>query len=504
MALALSLALLALLAVVLVASRPKRRYRLPPGPPADPLIAHLRYIPTENQGTVFHKWAQTHGDVISVRALGRTLVVLDTVKAATDLLERRSGNYSDRPAFPIYSLLEFEPNTVTMPYGTQFRKHRKILHSNFTRDACSQLHDVQLTMARKLATSLIATPADYSRLISWFTTALTLKVSYGLDVSEDDELVKTAEEVGHVINNSGPPGGTPVDMFPFLKYMPSWFPGTHYANFAREHIPIIRKLYDLPLQKVQEDLANGIAGPSLAASELNRLSRTGPISEEDIRDVKGVTMVIFAAGAETTWSTMLIFILAIVTHPEVQKTAQEEIDRVVGRERLPDFSDSNSLPYTECVVQEVLRWFPVVPLGVPHRCMEDDIYNDMFIPKGATVIANSRGMSLDERVYANPKDFNPARYLPRPEGNGEPFFESAFGFGRRICPGRHLAYNSLWVIIATLLATCDISKALDEEGREINVEPKFLYGIVSRPKNFPCRIQSRDDKATTLLSELAE
>lgn len=97
----------------------------------------------------------------------------------------------------------------------------------------------------------------------------------------------------------------------------------------------------------------------------------------------------------------------MMMNPEAQKRAQQEIDRVVGTGRLPDFGDRDSLPYVECVVQEtmryapryaethiysstVFRWYPVAPIGVPHRAMEEDEYRGMRIPKGATVIANAR------------------------------------------------------------------------------------------------------------------
>lgn len=68
--------------------------------------------------------------------------------------------------------------------------------------------------------------------------------------------------------------------------------------------------------------------------------------------------------------------------PDVQSKAQQEIDRVVGRERLPTFEDWESLPYTEAIMREILRWKPVTPLGLPHRVVADDIYKGYLIPKG--------------------------------------------------------------------------------------------------------------------------
>ncbi|KAG8768621.1 cytochrome c oxidase subunit 2 [Ceratobasidium sp. 428] len=72
-------------------------------------------------------------------------------------------------------------------------------------------------------------------------------------------------------------------------------------------------------------------------------------------------------------------------YPEVQVKAQAEVDRVIGKDRLPEMSDRASLPYVECVLKEVLRWQSVVPLGIPHACMEEDEYKGYRIPKGATV-----------------------------------------------------------------------------------------------------------------------
>ncbi|KAG6908733.1 hypothetical protein DXG01_003578, partial [Tephrocybe rancida] len=101
--------------------------------------------------------------------------------------------------------------------------------------------------------------------------------------------------------------------------------------------------------------------------------------------------------------------------------------------------------------------------------MEDDIYRGMLIPKGSTVISNIRAMSLDEEIYSDPHTFNPARFLPRPEGNEEPHPDEnlVFGFGRRICPGRHLADGSVWIALASILATFNISRAVKEDGTEI-------------------------------------
>ena len=86
----------------------------------------------------------------------------------------------------------------------------------------------------------------------------------------------------------------------------------------------------------------------------------------------------------------MLFIACMLVNPEVQRRGQAEIDRVVGQDRLPDFTDRDSLPYVECIMQEAMRWHPVLPLGVPHMTVTEDVYRGMYIPKGATILANAK------------------------------------------------------------------------------------------------------------------
>ncbi len=95
-----------------------------------------------------------------------------------------------------------------------------------------------------------------------------------------------------------------------------------------------------------------------------------------------------AAGAGTTESATLVFFLAMALYPEAQQKAQEELDRVVGSSRLPDFSDRDSLPYVNALIKEILRWHVGIPISLPHASIQDDIYNGYLIPGGSIVISN--------------------------------------------------------------------------------------------------------------------
>ena len=97
-------------------------------------------------------------------------------------------------------------------------------------------------------------------------------------------------------------------------------------------------------------------------------------------------------------STIAGAILALVLHPHVQVSGQAELDVVIGRDRLPNFSDRDQLPYVSAICREVLRWKNVTPLGVSHACLKDDVYEGMFIPRGASVGHVGRSSGMTQRL----------------------------------------------------------------------------------------------------------
>ena len=106
-----------------------------------------------------------------------------------------------------------------------------------------------------------------------------------------------------------------------------------------------------------------------------------------------------------------MFLLSHDSYPEVQRKAQEEIDRVVRSDRLPGFQDRENLPFVDAILKEVLRWHPVAPMGVPHTTTEDDVYDGYFIPKGAVLLPTS---ALDPRPGSVSRSHGlQARTLPR-------------------------------------------------------------------------------------------
>jgi cytochrome P450 len=240
-----------------------------------------------------------------------------------------------------------------------------------------------------------------------------------------------------------------------------------------------------------------MAQGAIEPSYLSKLLQKGNLDSEQDFVAKWSAASLYAGGADTTVSSMACFFLAMTLYPEVQRKAQEEIDRVIGTDRLPGFKDRENLPYVNAIIKEVLRWHPVAPMGLPHMTTEDDIYEDFLIPKGALLIPNIWAFTHDPKTFQDPMEFKPERYLghaPDPDPH-----TLSFGFGRRICPGRVLADSSIYLTVAQSLAVFSISKVVDDEGKQIDPMVQFQPGIISHPVPYKTSVRPRSLKHVVLI-----
>jgi len=324
-----------------------------------------------------------------------------------------------------------------------------------------------------------------------------LEIAYGIEVQDEhDPYIEIAEKAVLATNQAIIPGAFMVDMLPFLKYVPSRVPGAGFKTKAKEWSKLIINLREIPFRETKRNISDGVASPSFVLNSLQRMDEKRNLEEQE-RAIQSTAGIVYAAGADTTLSALESFIYAMVLYPEIQIKAQKELDGVLrGPGQLPDHSDKADLPYVSAIVMEVLRWNPVAPLGVPHYLAVEDEYKGFRIPAGSILMANSWAILHNEIDYPDPLDFKPERFLK--DGQQNPGIKdpatSAFGFGRRICPGRHFAQSSIWITIASILSCFEISKAIDENG--LFIEPSgYSSGLISGPLPFQCSIRPRSAEA---------
>ncbi|KAJ7138644.1 cytochrome P450 [Mycena filopes] len=487
--------------VVLRHRRIRSRLPLPPGPSKIPLLGNL--LNFKLHWKEFAALSRRYdSDVIHFNLAGQSLVVLSSWRAADDLLEKRSSMYSDRPSFTMsFELMKWDFNIVLMKYGPQWRTHRRLLGQNFNSRDAQKFRPIELTATRALLRRLLSNPTDYRRQIRHMAGETIMALTYGIDVlPADDPYIALAEHAVRVGETAAAPGNFWVDTVPFLKHIPDWVPGAGFKYKAKEWQELGRQVKEVPFAVVKDQMASGTARHSFSAQSLQKMADSeNPYYTEET--VQSTAAVMFLAGSDTTVAALLTFILAMLANPAAQKKVQQEIDSVTGQMRLPNFNDEAALPYVSALVKEVLRWGPVTPLGVPHFLPVEDEYRGLRLPANSMVIGNAWAILHDETAYPQPHEFNPDRFLlangkPNPDVR-EP--QAAFGFGRRICPGRYMATSAIWIAVVNILAAFDITKAVEEDGKIIEPTYEYLTDLISAPVPFECSIKPRSRDLAALV-----
>ncbi|KIJ12557.1 hypothetical protein PAXINDRAFT_171115 [Paxillus involutus ATCC 200175] len=485
----------------LVCSRKKREDSpLPPGPTPLPLLGSALSVDVEEPWKTYTEWKATYGDVLYLRLLDQEVIILNSQSDAVELLEKRSQIYSDRAFVATIAPYGMECNFVFERYGDHWRLCRRIFHQTFRADAALTFRPMQLRRARQMIVNMIDDPDQYAFHYSTFSAAVAMSAVYDYEPSpRNDPMV----HIAHRCLQASMPAITVekallLKMFPFLLHIPDWLPGSSLKRQARTSRDWAIKAVEIPYQYVQKQMkASQHPTFSMVSDHITRMQKYDePYRSEYTKALKHASVSAVLGSVETTSAALMTFTLAMVQNPHVWKRAQAEMDGVIGMDRLPDFDDRPSLPYVEAILRETMRWQPVAPL-VLHCTSSSDIYKGFHIPKGATVFANVWAMTRDEARYPNAEQFVPERFLTA-EGALTDDDPSGFifGFGRRVCPGQHTADASLWISIATMLATLEFALAKDAEGKDVAFKPTYVNGVTHYPAIFPCHIspQSRVSK----------
>ncbi|KAJ5761024.1 hypothetical protein N7520_008180 [Penicillium odoratum] len=498
--LAVLTAALAVFFIIRAFTSKQKLAQLPPGPKGKPLIGNLLDLPApgkqEWQHWLRHK--ELYGPLSSVTVLGQTVVIINDRQLAVEILEKNSAKHSSRPRLVFADELSgWGKAPVSQDNTSLLRTYRRAMARTIgTRASASKFDQLLIVETRRFLWRLLDCPQDFLQHIKTAAGAFVLKITYGYDIVPHgrDPLVSLADLALDQFSLAVVPGAWLVDMIPALKYIPEWAPGAGFKKTARYYLETLTNLVNHPFKFTKYKMSQ----ESHETSFVSELLSQG--EDEDI--TKWAAAALYGGGADTTVSALEGFFLAMILFPEIQRKAQEEIDRVFGEPTLPTVADRERLPYIDAVVKETLRWHVVTPLGVPHRTDEDDIINGFLIPKNALLLPNIWSFNHDPAVYHEPSEFRPERYLAEEGRDTEPDpHNTSFGYGRRLCPGRIVADTSLFLTIANTLATFNITKSIGQDGQEIEPPVDFTPGIISHPVPYECKFSPRSEKHKELILE---
>lgn len=192
-----------------------------------------------------------------------------------------------------------------------------------------------------------------------------------------------------------------------------------------------------------------------------------------------VLVDLFLAGFLTTTITLEFLFLNMIVHQDVQRKLQKEIDSMVPADRMPDIVDKIKLPYTEAVMSESQRMYPVFPVIGPRRVLQDTNLEHFKIPKDTTILIDIFSVNRDPNLFPDPDVFNPERYFKN--GTYEPDSISlTFGRGRRRCPGEVLAKSATFMLFTAVMQKFTLLPPVGQDLNSVGIVP----GLAISPKPY--------------------
>ncbi|GAB1319456.1 hypothetical protein MFIFM68171_09666 [Madurella fahalii] len=453
-----------LAAIYLFFSVGRRDPRLPPGPPTLPVIGNLHQIPTKRTHLKFAEWAKQYGEIFSLKVGPGTSIVISSPRLIKQLVDKKSNLYSRRPPSHVGNgIISGGDHLLLMQYSDQWRTCRKLVHQYFMEQMVVKHHiDVVNAEAAQMLRDFVVQPEGHMKHPKRFSNSIIMSLIYGtrtptIHTKHMVKLYSLMEKWSKVMEAGNTP---PVDVFPFLKYVPEKFLGM-WRSRAQEVSDEMNALYG-------EWVEYGIERRKNLGSRdcfLDRILDQGEKVGLDRHGLYFLCGTVMEGGSDTTSSIIIAFIHAMTKWPEVLKKAQQEMDQVVGEDRTPTWDDYAKLPY-------------IAACRFPNP--------DVFDPdhyKGITALAPE----LASGEYVNRDHYG-------------------YGSGRRICPGIHLAERNLFLAISKLVWAFNIGPGRDASGKviepDVSNEKAYCAGFLVCAEDFPCTITPRSEaRVATILSE---
>ncbi|CAG8947877.1 unnamed protein product [Penicillium salamii] len=435
--------------------------RLPPGPSRLPLLGNIHQIPRKDVWKCYQDWHQKFGPLIYTKFGQLEVVSVGSFRVANDLLVKRGRKYSSRPPLRAPNRITGGLQTGILPCGDRLQAHRALflsIESPRVVKANDKLLDIE---SQQLLHELLhPEDVEFRAAIRRYNYSVCLTLTYGRRMcSAKDELLEELETLSsHLGETFVQPSALMGDVFPVLDSLPRVF--TPWKSLCDQ---LFARSIDTFESLVQHGFSRDSWNWTKSLFSLN--NERYQLPRQDMLYITGTIL----EGAHPIENLTEFVILACIVHEEQARHAQKELETVVGLHRLPQFEDLEKLPYVNAFLAEVMRWRPTSPMGVPHMVVDDDLYEDYHIPKGATIIPNHWSMNFDGEIYDQPNEFRPERWLQNPN-----LPENTFGFGRRMCVGQHLARRSLLIVTSRLLWAFHISPAVNESGSPCKVDPSDL------------------------------
>ncbi|XP_072015407.1 cytochrome P450 2F3-like isoform X1 [Amphiura filiformis] len=478
------LCLIVFLILTFIVHRHRRRIKnLPPGPRSWPVFGCLPELVQVKLPfhELFCSLAQKYGPVCYLSAPFGQAVVISGYDAVHESLTREEFNWKSPGYKEQLSNKMFSAKGILLASGDPWKEHRKfsltvlrgfgVGKRSFEDQIASEseflMHEIKASNGKAFDPS------------SFFYNAVSnviCSVVFGRRFEYNDLEFTT---LLHLLEDAVPHLPTELFLFiaPFLSKIP-FFPKGGLPSYMQLRLKI-KDVVNLHRDTYDEENMRDFIDVYL--KDLKMKTEQGVDTYLCDDELVAVIHNLFFAGTETTSITLRWSLLYMLKYPYVQKRVQEEIDSVVGRDRLPKLSDKPNLPYTEAVIHEIQRFASIAAItGLRYNRSEVE-FRGYTIPKGTHVISNLYSVTRDPSVWVEPDSFQPERFLDDDKQFKKNPKQMVFGAGKRVCLGKQLAVMELFIFYTHLMHRFSFHKP---DGMEsVDIHPKARGVLTPYPYN---------------------
>ncbi|KAJ1274770.1 hypothetical protein BS78_05G087000 [Paspalum vaginatum] len=468
----------------------KPNLKLPPGPWTLPVIGSLHHlVASPSIHRAMRGLAQRHGPLMTLRLGEVPVMVVSSPEAAREVLKTHDVLFADRFLNATFSALTFDGNDVAFaPYGERWSQLRKICVLELLSAArVRSFRRIREEEVARLLANLAASASagggagsgavDLSKMIARFINDAFVRESIGSRCKYQDEYL---DALGTALQHTV--GLNLADLFPSSRLMQALGTAPRKVLACRNRMQrILEQIVQEKTEATMDGGGEGAAAESFVGVLLRlQKQRSTPIPITNDTMV-AVLFDMFAAGSETSSTTLNWCMTELVRSPAAMAKAQSEVrDAFKGKNTITE-DDIERLSYLELVIKEALRLHTPGPLLIPRVCREACQIMGYDVPKGMVVFVNMWAICRDPKYWDDPEEFRPERFENTDiDYKGTHFEFLPFGAGRRICPGINLGLGNIELALASLLYHFDwkLPDGVEPEDVDVHEAP----GLVASKK----------------------
>ncbi|XP_058528016.1 cytochrome P450 2C18-like isoform X2 [Ochotona princeps] len=438
------------------------RQKLPPGPTPLPIIGNILQMDLKDISKSLTKFSKAYGPVFTLYFGTKPTVILHGYEAVKEALVDHGDEFSGRGSFPLFERIN-KGHGIGMSNGKPWKEMRRfslMTLRNFGMGKRSIEERVQ-EEARCLVEELRKTNgcAPCNVICS---VIFQKRFEYS-----DQNFIHFLKLLTEAFTILGSPWIQVCTNFPALI---DYLPGSH-----NKFIKNMCFIQNFILEKIKEhqqslDVNNPRDFIDCFLIKMEQ-EKHNEQSEFTLENLKIAAFDLFIGGTDSISSTVRYGLLLLLKHPEVTVKLQQEIERVIGRNRSPCMQDRSHMPYTDAVIHEILRFINMGPTNAPRAVTHDVKFRNYLIPKGTTVLPSLTSALHDDKQFPNPERFDPGHFLDKNGNFKKTDYFLAFSTGKRVCVGEGLARMELFLLLTTILQNFKLKPLV--EPKDISITPVF-------------------------------